>query len=773
MSLIIFRTVIRSSCRVIDRLMKQSFLGIAIILFSVHAQAQSHWCLWHEQPTSRDLHAISVVTPTNVWAVGGNTGDGGRILHFNGANWYLFAQVTLPIYAIDMVSANEGWAVGATGQILRYVSGSWQTVPSPTSKRLYAIKMIDADDGYIVGQSGTILRYRDGSWIRLHEEDGELTTRDLRAVSVVDANNIWIVGGDAGDSGRIVYCDNSRCVFYDYADAPLHAVAMTSSGSGWAAGEGGLIARYENGIWSSTDSPTTRTLRSISAVSRHEIWAVGGDPENPRLLRYDGETWQAMFSPTSGILYGVAATPTDAWAVGASGTLLRRNLAEGLETIYAEMRPDGSVGPSWVWPISDAFDVFNESQLNFYEIEISPADWGRIIAGDRNTWFRANLHWGTVPRGRGFWRVEGELRDVGIRGSFNTSHDPRYQKPSFRFSVREFGHSSRRWYGLDRLKLDGMIFDRTYMRDRMAYWFYRQGGVPAPRSVHALVRINGAPWMVYSVEEVIRKPFLRSRFPNGDRGNLYSIQSWNQPPPHTYDWRGENIIDYVASASILSSRGPFTVEETAPGRIEPPYNIYSDVREFVRVLSFPCGENPSVCRSRLDERTNAEGLFRYLAVHQSIVEEDALVPPHGDRHANNHFWYNDNNDAGKLHVIAWDPDQAFSHTAFGDYPLGQIRGWDISIWRGLNHIALTRWIREDSAASEELKQRIRELIRGPMRTDVAQARLDAIYNQIREHVYNDPHIHESMRNGGFDRAYQSLREWFTRRAPNVEQQLTR
>lgn len=84
--------------------------------------------------TVSDIEGISMVSSTDGWAAGRNGGILSALYHYSGGKWELapFA-VNQPLIRIQMVSAEEGWAIGeprhednfTTSVILHFVSGSW------------------------------------------------------------------------------------------------------------------------------------------------------------------------------------------------------------------------------------------------------------------------------------------------------------------------------------------------------------------------------------------------------------------------------------------------------------------------------------------------------------------------------------------------------------------------------------------------------------------------------------------------------------------------
>lgn len=82
-----------------------------------------------------------------------------------------------------------------------------------------------------------------------------------------------------------------------------------------------LGASSTSGNWSIVSSPTTNKLVDIYMLSPTEGWAVG---ENGTIIRWNGVAWENVVSPTSTNLGGVyMVSPTDGWIVGGYGTILR------------------------------------------------------------------------------------------------------------------------------------------------------------------------------------------------------------------------------------------------------------------------------------------------------------------------------------------------------------------------------------------------------------------------------------------------------------------
>ena len=95
--------------------------------------------------------------PADAWAVGG--GPGGGLVYRRGADqWQRVFQLAEDLYGIWGASANDIWAVGLKGRIIRWNGRDWLPVPSSTVANLSAVLGTAADAAYAVGDQGTILR---------------------------------------------------------------------------------------------------------------------------------------------------------------------------------------------------------------------------------------------------------------------------------------------------------------------------------------------------------------------------------------------------------------------------------------------------------------------------------------------------------------------------------------------------------------------------------------------------------------------------------------
>ncbi len=120
-----------------------------------------------------------------------------------------------------------------------------------------------------------------------------------------------------------------------------------------------------------------------------------------------------------------------------------------------------------------------------------------------------------------------EQSGAAIRAKGNTSLSSvaAYGNDRYSFKV-EFDHydSSLSYYGLDKLNLNNIIQDNTYMKDYLCYRLMAAAGAPAPLCSYVWITVNGEDWGLYLAVEAVEESFLLRNY-GTDYGELYKPDS--------------------------------------------------------------------------------------------------------------------------------------------------------------------------------------------------------------------------------------------------------
>jgi len=106
-----------------------------------------------------------------------------------------------------------------------------------------------------------------------------------------------------------------------------------------------------------------------------------------------------------------------------------------------------------------------------------------------------------------------KMKLKGAAGSFRELGD----RPALTLALRKKGE---RFHGLEKFHLNNSVQDETYLHELSASQLCQAAGVPAARTTHARVWLNGRDLGFYVLKEGLDKTFLKRHFKDPD-GNLY------------------------------------------------------------------------------------------------------------------------------------------------------------------------------------------------------------------------------------------------------------
>lgn len=159
--------------------------------------------------------------------------------------------------------------------------------------------------------------------------------------------------------------------------------------------------------------------------------------------------------------------------------------------------------------------LFDQSTV--HKIEITMDGWDDFIDNCTDEKYRACAV-----------TIDGEAQGtVGIRAKGNTSLSSmaQYDNDCYSFKI-EFDHYQKKktYRGLDKLSLNNIIQDATYMKDYWSYTFMNQMGLASPLCSYTEIYVNGEYWGLYLAVEGVEEAFLERNY-GEDYGKLYKPDS--------------------------------------------------------------------------------------------------------------------------------------------------------------------------------------------------------------------------------------------------------
>jgi hypothetical protein len=199
-----------------------------------------------------------------------------------------------------------------------------------------------------------------GSWQKEASPNASETdsfTNELLAIAAVSRDDVWAVGWAQDPDGPpyvkrtlVEHFDGTSWSIVPSPNVPNHylselrSVSAASATDIWAVGQSHdgtlpnrtLVQHWDGTEWKIVPSPSPDTqlneLSAVAALSANDVWAVGHrggtdqtqSPLETLILHWDGVSWSQVPSPNipgvANYLSGIAAiSATDIWAVGGAG----------------------------------------------------------------------------------------------------------------------------------------------------------------------------------------------------------------------------------------------------------------------------------------------------------------------------------------------------------------------------------------------------------------------------------------------------------------------
>jgi len=363
-----------------------------------------------------------------------------------------------------------------------------------------------------------------------------------------------------------------------------------------------------------------------------------------------------------------------------------------------------------------AAPVHDDTRLHQAELTMSADDWQSIIDDTRGDELRhAKLTYDGVV-----------VDDVGVRPAGESSRMPGNSKQSIRVKLDAFGHG--KFAGLKEINIKGEYDDYSMMRERLAYFVFRQV-LPTPQAAHVRLMVNGAVRGLYTIREVWDADSIAAHF-SQPLGPLYRVRGIVGTDPYAY--LGTDTSKYT----------PLPWES----HIDKPARGDEVIPSFLDVIN----NNPAMIESVVD----TEDLVTYLAAFAVVMCTDGFVGDHG---VSDHFQYFDPS-SGKFLILPWDPDNTFSSQ--DELPTR-------SITKSFSRSALSRAV----ANSSDLYSRYVAKINTVMSTvplTALQGEVDTIYQQIQQAAYEDPF--KAFTNAEFDWSASHIKDFVAQRYASLQAQ---
>ena len=407
--------------------------------------------------------------------------------------------------------------------------------------------------------------------------------------------------------------------------------------------------------------------------------------------------------------------------------------------------------------------------------------------------------------------------NVAIRAKGNTSlsNVQNYGNDRYSFKI-EFDHydGTNTYYGLDKLSLNNIIQDNTYMKDYLTYQMMGYFGVSAPLCSYVQILVNGEEWGLYLAVEGVEESFLSRNYGN-DYGELYKPDSMsmgggrgNGGKFDMDDW--ENDQDNTNENSDSSANAKPDIQggnrQFPKGGMQMPsgmgqqggmqmpgmngggmggmgssdvsliysddeYSSYSNIFDNAKTDISDTDKDRLIAslkklneNSSIEEVVYVEEVIRYFVVHNFVCNFDSYT----GSMIHNYYLYEED---GQLSMIPWDYNLAFGGfvggsdaTSLVNYPI------DTPVSGGtVESRPMLSWIFESEEYTELYHQYFAEFISQYFDSGYFTEMIDDVKTIISPYVESDPTKFCAYEE--FEQGIDTLGEFCLLRAESVNSQL--
>lgn len=398
--------------------------------------------------------------------------------------------------------------------------------------------------------------------------------------------------------------------------------------------------------------------------------------------------------------------------------------------------------------------------------------------------------------------------NVAIRAKGNTSlmQVASYGNDRYSFKI-EFDHydDTINYHGLDKLSLNNIIQDNTYMKDYLTYQMMGYFGVDAPLCSYVYITVNGQDWGLYLAVEGVEESFLERNY-GSNYGELYKpdSQSMGGGRGNGGDFDMDKWQEQTTSQEQTSNDDPAQSPpenhrpENMPGQFQPPGNgagggggigftmgssdvslIYSDdaYSSYQNIFDNAKTDITDTDKDRLiaslkqlnayeniEQVVNVDAVIRYFVVHNFVCNFDSYT----GSMIHNYYLYEEN---GQLSMIPWDYNLAFGGfqsaqdaTSLVNYPI------DTPVSGGtVDSRPMLAWIFSNDEYTDLYHQYFSAFVSEYFENGYFTEMIDSIREMISPYVEKDPTKFCTYEE--FETAITTLKEFCLLRAQSIRQQL--
>jgi hypothetical protein len=347
--------------------------------FQIYRFDGSEWSMFYDGHGIRfddTFSAIVVASASDVWF----TGPARGFVRIKDGAYSFWAGIRgtrepLELYesgitGVDMITEDEGWAVGAWGAVIHRTTAGWREVVCDVCDNLTGVFAMTAVDvwAWSLFGNGWVVHFDGERWERL-PVPSDLPIRKIRSsdgglwlIAAADDAQVWrseILQYDGTEWRRVIQLDDTALYDVDTAGRQVWSVGGRGRADGLV---GGVLVRLIGDEWVREDVAATGALRGISIDADGVGWVIAWRS----VYRVAGGVWHSEAVPLETAqdgFYSVKANDRGVWIAGeysswerSSGVWQRLNIPHLGQEPYRMIAVDVPAKSNAVW-FAGAFET--------------------------------------------------------------------------------------------------------------------------------------------------------------------------------------------------------------------------------------------------------------------------------------------------------------------------------------------------------------------------------------------------------------------------------
>lgn len=367
-------------------------------------------------------------------------------------------------------------------------------------------------------------------------------------------------------------------------------------------------------------------------------------------------------------------------------------------------------------------NLFNKDDIMEIDIDIDEKLWNELADNAmEEEYYSANIN------------INGETYyNVGLRAKGNTTlsqiaNDDTTDRYSFKVKFDEYidGQTLK---GLEKLALNNMMQDTTYMKEYLSYDLLNKMGVSTPAFQYASITLNGEPWGLYLALEVMEESYIE-RYYGTTGGNLYKPETTNMAKNNMPMEKGKEINGPMGrntgGADLVYSGDEHSNYSTI---FENAIFDYTNEDDYDKIIAMIKSLNEDI--DDIEKYLDVDEVLRYFAVNTFVVNLDSYA----SNMKHNYYLYEQD---GICSILPWDYNLAFG--AFQGESASNVINFSIDnpVADSLESSPLIGKLLEVEEYKEKYHEYLNEIVQDYVNSGVFTETINNIDNLIGDYVKND------------------------------------